>query len=274
MNANDFFEKYSIETINKRTRISPISLRYIKNKEFKKIQRVKFIGFIRIIEKEFGIDLSDLIEEYNQATNHETKSPSENSEIKLQEPKKHNTFILFVLAVILFSLGAYLLYNKYALSQKNTNEINKTAFIPNTEENITDATTEIETKTENKNIIQPPSISEQTKQPVNENENRQITTDTNNSRQQKINAPETIYIHPNQKVWFRAINLDTNKTLEFLTSNPKTLEGSNWYIKFGHGNITVNYGNQTITPDTKKIVRILFHNGKVEYLKKPNRYEK
>ena len=127
MNANEFFEKYSIETINKRTRISPISLRFIKNKEFEKIPRVKFMGFVRIIEKEFNIDLSELIEEYNTATNHIS---SKVEKIKT-EPKKHNTFILFTLALILLLLGAYLLYNNYKTPSKQIKNIKETFISEN-----------------------------------------------------------------------------------------------------------------------------------------------
>ncbi|WP_024787139.1 MULTISPECIES: hypothetical protein [unclassified Lebetimonas] len=61
--------------------------------------------------------------------------------------------------------------------------------------------------------------------------------------------------------------------MEFLTTNPKILKG-NYYIKFGHGNLTIIYNDKNITPNTKKILRILLKNGKFEYLKKPNRFEK
>jgi len=107
--------------------------------------------------------------------------------------------------------------------------------------------------------------------------NKTIIPNNIEKSEEKKQTPITvneINIFPNEKVWFRAINLDNNKTIEYLTSNPKTLEGANWYIKFGHGNITVKYGNETITPDTKKIIRMLFKNGKYEYLKPHNRYEK
>jgi len=117
MNANEFFEQYSIETINKKTRISPISLRFIKNKEYEKIPRVKFLGFVRIIEKEFNVDLSELIEEYNTATNNVS---SKEEKIKYNEPKKQNTFILFILALILLLLGGYLLYKNYKTAPKQT----------------------------------------------------------------------------------------------------------------------------------------------------------
>ncbi|GAB6074530.1 hypothetical protein [Nautilia lithotrophica] len=270
MNANDFFEQYSIEIINKRTRISPISLRYIKNKEFEKIQRVKFLGFIRIIEKEFNVDLSELIEEYNQATNHTITSSSNINETKLQEPKKHNTLMLSILAVVLFSLGAYLLYNKYnSLKSSNINELNKTTFIP-TDENTTSQQPLQEQDNNSKQI----NIEKNTSFSNVSNIKSQPIAKEQTNNTPKTTIPKNIEIYPNEKVWFKAINLDNNKTLEYLTSNPKTLIGPNWYVKFGHGNITINYGNQTITPDTKKIVRILFQNGKIEYLKKPNRYEK
>ncbi len=258
MNAHEFFEKFSIEEINKRTRISPISLRYIKNKEFEKIQRVKFLGFIKIIEKEFKIDLSELVEEYNKTTN-STITHTATEKTTPEKTKKHNTFFLFILAVILFLLGAYLLFNKYnSAKSPSIIELNKTAILEGNDTNQ----------------------SVQYREDINTTPENNFT-ETNKTNLQNIqtenikkNIPQNIEIIPNQKVWFRALNLENNKTVEYLTSNTKILNGTNWYIKFGHGNITINYGNQTITPDTKKIVRILFQNGKVEYLKKPNRYEK
>ena len=283
MNANDFFKEYSIEIINKRTRISPISLKYIKNKEFKKIPKVKFIGFIRKIEKEFKIDLSEFIEEYNQATNFKE---TQNHDIKLEEPKKHNTLILFILALILFLLGAYLLYNKYnSKKTQNLNEINKTAFFlniennklnettPETYEDVPDLTAQKTNKTKKTTFKDyNETIIKQT--PTGQNIIIGHFRESNHTDDNTSNIPQKIKIKTDKKLWFRAVNLDNNKTFEYIINSYKTLIGPNWYVKFGHGNITINYGNQTINPQTKKIIRILFKNGKVEYLKKPNRYEK
>jgi len=259
MNANDFFNQYSIEIINKRTRISPISLRYIKNKEFEKIPRVKFLGFVKIIEKEFEIDLSELVEEYNQATNHIS---NDKSDVKLKEPKKHNTLILFILAVILFSLGAYLLYTNY--NQNGTKKELNATYIPVNDKNISDENTTDTQQNEKQKIANTLKVDEK----------NSTSTTKFSSKQKTLLTPKEIEIVPNEKVWFKAVNLDNNKTVEYLTSNPKTLKGANWYIKFGHGNITIYYGEKTIAPETKKILRILFKDGKTEFLKKPNRYEK
>jgi cytoskeletal protein RodZ len=256
MNAYEFFEKYSIETINKKTRISPISLRFIKNKKFEKIPRVKFIGFVRIIEKEFNVNLSELIEEYNQTTN---SKEEEKEDIKIEKPK-NNTFWVFLLALILLIIGSYLLYKKY--NNKKVPIIKKTYLI----EPLNETTANKNSSLKSINI----SV-------IDKNETIKEINNTIKKTKKEIQqpiSPVNIKIIPNEKVWFKAKNIDTNKTVEFLTSNPKTLEGANWYIKFGHGYITIKYGNETITPDTKKIVRILFRNGKYEYLKLHNRYEK
>ena len=236
------FEKYSIEEINKRTKISPISLRYIKNKEFSKLPRVKFIGFIRIIENEFKVDLSDLIKEYEEATKHIKEN---NNEIKFEKPKKNSNFLITLFAISLIIIGGYYLY-------KTTNQ-NKNKLVEQNYSTIQ----EIE-KTITKEIEQNLSNIE-----INET----------NITEQNITI-KSIKIIPKEKVWFRAINLDNNKTVEYLTSSPKELNGSNWYIKFGHGYIIIHYGDEIITPNTKKIVRILLKNGKYEFLKKTNRYEK
>jgi len=222
MNANDFFEQYSIEIINKRTRISPISLRFIKNKEFEKIPRVKFMGFVRIIEKEFEIDLSELIEEYNTATNHVS---SKEEKTKYKEPKKHNTFILFILALILLLLGAYLLYNNYKTSPKQTKNIKET-FVPENEKNNTNTEQNITNSIENNETIQTFPQEIQKKQ-ISDSKKTVQQKNAQKTETKQTNTINEINIFPNEKVWFRAKNLDNNKIVEYLTSNPKTLKGAN-----------------------------------------------
>jgi len=273
MNAHEFFEKYSIETINKRTRISPISLRFIKNKEFEKIPRVKFLGFVRIIEKEFKVDFSELIQEYDQAINFKKEVKKEY--VINKETKKSNTFLLLLLALSLLALGSYLLYKNYKGNKKYFTKKTYLVISDNNEtfndENNSQNEFEDDNVTENVNVFDENKTFYEINESIKEaNETNKETNETF----QKFTLPSNIQIIPNRTVWFRAKNLDTNKTVEFLINETKTLEGINWYLKFGHGDITIKYGNETITPDTKKIVRILFKNGKYEYLKSNNRYEK
>ena len=249
MSVEEFFELYSIEEINKKTKISPISLKYIKNKEFDKLIRVKFIGFVRLIEKEYNVDLSELIEEYENFYNKDEvkqeqkeKKEVENKE-KPQKESKNYFFTILIVALFIISAALYFGFlNKK--EQKNEIKIQKTFETNNTnkDKNL-DTTKNIVVKTKEKNL-------------------------TSNAIKDY-----NITIIPNEKVWFRAFNIDTNKTKEFLTSHTKIFKG-NYYMKFGHGNLTIMYNNQIIAPKTKKIIRILFKNGKYNFLNKPNEYEK
>jgi cytoskeletal protein RodZ len=254
-----FFEKYSIEEISKRTKISPISLRFIKNKEYEKIPRVKFLGFIKIMQREFKEDLSYLIEEYDLATNQKpTQKPQQ--ETKKTPPPKKEKNIIYLLAVILLIITGAVIYLTQNSNKISTPQTNQTVANLNIEQNIS---------VENNISQNPNTFATKTSQnttavtaniPQNNTSNPKVVV--------KPSIPKNITIIPNEKVWFRALNLDTNKTYEYLTSHTKTLPGSNYYIKFGHGNVTIEYGNTTITPNTKKIIRLYFHNGKYEYVKK------
>jgi len=255
MNADKFFERYSIEEISKKTKISPISLRYIKNREFDKLPRVKFFGFINIIEKTFNVDLSDLKEEYNNFIKTNNKTEEINTQIKIEPINSNNSNkLILIFALILAILGVYLLKNSY---EKKTNEINAS-------------------HNELSNNISAPiekNISSITKYQII-NQDKTKTTKKNISAEKNVTKLYEVKIIPNEKVWFRAINIENNKSIEYLTSHQKILEKGNYYIKFGHGNVTIIYANQTITPNTKKLVRILLKNGKYQYMKTPNRYEK
>ena len=128
MNVDKFFEKYSIEEISKRTKISPISLRFIKNKEFEKIPRAKFMGFLKIIEKEFNVNLDELREEYDLVK-------KEEKEIKIEvEKEKSNNFLFIAIGVVLLGIGGYFLLKN---SPKKPNQISKPTIINSQEINNT-----------------------------------------------------------------------------------------------------------------------------------------
>ena len=259
MSVEEFFESHSIEEINKKTKISPISLRYIKNREFDKLIRVKFIGFVRLIEKEYNVDLSELIEEYENFYNKDEvkQEQKEKKEIKNKEKsqKAPQNYFFIILIVVLFIISVILYFgflNKKE-KDKNFNSINSSIV----DNKYNDQ--KLLVKSDNKIII------------TKEQNLSHKTVEKNKTKSVIKNYKITII--PNEKVWFSAFNIDTNKTKDFLTSHTKTLEG-NYYIKFGHGNLTIMYNNQIISPKTKKIVRILLKNGKYKFLNKPNRYEK
>jgi len=295
MSANNFFEQHSLEEISKKTKISPISLRFIKNKEYEKIPRVKFLGFIKIIEREYKIDLSHLIEEYDLANNiPHTNSPKEELANIPEINTNNKSYLVIILATILLIIVGYLLWNytkkepeNIAISHIEINETNKTNAKNTTKNNITNIQTtdeNISNKTQNtqsQNIAannefnntkqtstHDKTLTNKTKAKLNTptiTKQSQYTT----PKKEKTTTTYPVTIIPKQKVWFRAINLDTNKTISTLTSRIKTLPKGNYYIKFGHGLVEIKYNDQTISPNTKQIVRIELKNGEYKILQNP-----
>ncbi|WP_457560794.1 helix-turn-helix domain-containing protein [Caminibacter sp.] len=267
MNADKFFNEHSIEEISKKTKISPISLRFIKNKEFDKIPRVKFIGFIKLIEREFKVDLSELINEYDEFNGvkkipQKEEKKEENKSLKNTKKEKH--YLLYILIFIILIISGIIIYQK---TKPKTSETNITA---SASQNITTNTTSSNSynKTKISNIFDNKennsTIQNQTL--INTNQTSNLKTEQKNVK--KTTIPKSITIIPHKKVWYKAINLDTNKTYSYLTSRVHTFPGANYYIKFGHGNVTIEYGDINITPNTNKIVRILLRDGNYTYVKK------
>jgi len=265
MNADKFFEKYSIEEISKKTKISPISLKFIKNKEFDKIPKAKFMGFISIIEKEFNVNLEQLKEEYISSF----KEVSENIKIPVKKVSYYNYFYT-IIAILFIIIGGYLLLKQ---SPKNTIQNNITIKeINNTKEINTNKINNLTIKNENnKSEINNTQLT--ITKNLENNSTNSIISSKNKKNYTKIVQEGNIVIIPHKKVWFKAINIDNNKKYEFLTSKVKILKKGNYYIKFGHGEITILYNDLNITPNTKKIVRILLKNNSYKYLTIRNPYE-
>jgi len=266
------FEKYSIEEISKKTKISSISLKYIKNKEFNKLPRVKFIGFIKIIENEFKVDLSDLIKEYEEATKNIEKN---NNEKTSKKPQKNDGFLIILFAISLVIAGGYYLYKTVNL-YKNTDQ-SKNISIDKNHSIIQEVEKNLSIIENNKTEENKAVVVKEIEKNISKNDTIKEKNITENNLTIKSNIATQIHsikIIPKEKVWFRVINLDNNKTAEYLTASPKEFNGSNWYIKFGHGFITIQYGDEIINLRMKKVVRVLFKNGKYKFLEKPNRYEK
>ena len=77
MPLNDLVKDYSLTTISQKTNIPIEVLEKLLNKEWESLQATKAKGFIAIIEREFGVDLSELKEEANEYySSHKKESPN------------------------------------------------------------------------------------------------------------------------------------------------------------------------------------------------------
>jgi hypothetical protein len=135
-------------------------------------------------------------------------------------------------------------------------------------QNITKPIIETNISKENNSTQTEYNITTKTIKNNSNDQNKTSNAEKTSQKNQIKKEIKYVKIIPNKLLWFKAVNLDTNKTYEYLTSKPKTLPGNHYYIKLGHGEETIEYGDLNITPKTKKIVRIILQNGTYKYVKK------
>jgi hypothetical protein len=254
-------EKYSLKEIEEKTRISPVALKKLFNYEFEGISKIKLKGFLKILKKEFSeYDFSILEEKANEFYSKDIIKED------ITKPKKENNNlkVYFVVFILLVMIGGLIYYMKQNVPIKGT-----TNHIPKIDKTIIEQTPEkkAEKKLETKSLIEDNTTNENLIK-KDENLSEENTTKIKENKQLKeIN--NTLVILPLEKVWLKVTYLDNFESKEYLTSHPIELNGSrDLFIKLGHGMETFIYKDNNLTPNTKKIVRIILKDGNLTITKK------
>ena len=129
MLLNEILKEDNIEVISEKTKISKFNLEAISAAEFDKLRKVKSLGFISILEREYKVELTALRE---QALEYYDKN-SEIQKVTLTAPKNEEKsgsskwFKFFILIVIAYTVW-------YFFTQFDKNML--TNLIPITKEKI------------------------------------------------------------------------------------------------------------------------------------------
>ena len=120
MQLNDILEENSIKSISQKTKIAEDNLEKLLAKNFDELKKVKTLGFISIIEREYNADLGALREEaytyYSQIG--EDKSNTLGISIVEEKKGKSKFFIVVILALLAYATWYFLTqFDKKYLSQ-------------------------------------------------------------------------------------------------------------------------------------------------------------
>jgi len=136
MQLNEVIEENSLATISKRTRISVENIERLVQRDFGSMKRVKALGFISILEREFGIELDGLRQE---CIEYFRPYPEEEFDAKLvvtvPESNEHSggylSKILMLLVLFAVGYGAWYFFtnNKNSFQDSNTSVHADTSFI-------------------------------------------------------------------------------------------------------------------------------------------------
>lgn len=134
--AIEILKKIGVKEINKTTKISVNKIEDILEKRFSNVQRVRVVGFLKILEREYKVDLSGWLKEYDESfvvevdTSNESNSPVVEhpiSNLYLDTQKQKDDLIAerkkqviskkrfyIIIAVVVVILGGYFIFKSFS----------------------------------------------------------------------------------------------------------------------------------------------------------------
>ncbi|MGL2645266.1 sialidase [Helicobacter pylori] len=262
-----------IQEIYKATKIASKNINYILEKRYESLSRVYARGFIQILEREYKIDLSAWMKEFDkvcvfkEGVGEEQKqetSPEETAKKPLKveldysinqantslskKSSKWKPFVI-VLGVVVIILAVIIIQNSYSLKEEKGQE---NAIKPGTKKNSFNEANPTE-----ENKLEPtPKPKEKQEKPKEQDKQEKEAIKEN---------PDTIYIMPKRDIWVEVIDLDEKKnSFQKVLKKSYPLEAKNHrlLLRFGHGHLILKNNHQEQDYNDGKTRRFLYEPNK------------
>ncbi|GAA7545715.1 hypothetical protein JP0017_13510 [Helicobacter pylori] len=263
-------KEVGVTEICKATKIASKNIHSILEKRYESLSRVHARGFIQILEREYKMDLSAWMKEFDKVCvfkegvseekNQET-DPEETAKKPLKveldysinqantslskKSSKWKPFVL-VLGVVVIILVVVIIQNSSSLKEEREQE---SAIKSGTKKNsFNDANLAEENKLEPTPKLEekPKEQDKQGKEAIKEN-------------------PNTIYIIPKRDIWVEVIDLDEKKNSfqkVFKKSYPLETKNHRLLLRFGHGHLSLKNNHQEQNYNDSKTRRFLYEPNK------------
>ncbi|MBH0268731.1 sialidase [Helicobacter pylori] len=256
--------------ICKATKIASKNIHSILEKRYESLSRVHARGFIQILEREYKIDLSAWVKEFDkvcvfkEGVGEEQKqetSPEETAKKPLKveldysinqantslskKSSKWKPFVI-VLGVVVIILVVVIIQNSSSLKEERGQE---SAIKPDTKNSPFNEVS----PTEEKKLEPTPKLEEKHKE-----------HDKQGKEAIKEN-PNTIYIIPKKDIWVEVIDLDEKKnSFQKVFKKNYSLETKNHrlLLRFGHGHLSLKNNHQEQEYNDSKTRRFLYEPNK------------
>jgi hypothetical protein len=117
MQLNELLEENSTKTISQRTNIAEENIERLLDNDFGAIKRVKTLGFISILEREYKIDLSKLREDALAYYDQKGEDESVTLGLPIVEEKKGRSKWLWLIILILLGYASWFFFTQFDQSQ-------------------------------------------------------------------------------------------------------------------------------------------------------------
>ncbi len=263
-------KEVGVAEICKATKIASKNIHSILEKRYESLSRVHARGFIQILEREYKIDLSAWMKEFDKACAFkEGVSEEQNQETDPEEKTKNplkveidysinqaNTSLskksskwkpfVLVLGVVVIILAVVIIQNSSSLKEEKGQE---SAIKSGTKKNSFNKAN----PTEENKLELTPKLEEKSKE-QDKQEKEAIKED-----------PNTIYIIPKKDIWVEVVDLDEKKnSFQKVFKKNYSLETKNHrlLLRFGHGHLSLKNNHQEQEYNDGKTKRFLYEPNK------------
>ena len=279
MEGFEKLKEIGLEEICNKTHIDCDAVEFILNKDFEKLAKFNVCGFIKILERDFDIDLSDFKDEFEQfKIEHKEISdkikvwPQLDTYVSNKNSKHFGTFftILIFILLILFYFYNFKIYEKISLNDifedKNRSIIYSDAKIVETvNQKVEIPAVVFANKDENVDFNETKildNLDENLTKIENQNLDQNLTT-----KDEILQNPKLI-IQPNDEIWIGIIDLKTRAKTSLQTDKNYELNlTKDSLIVTGHGNFDLNESGKITNFNTKNSKRFLIQNGEIKEIK-------
>jgi hypothetical protein len=251
--ALDRLKNIGAQKIYEDTHIPVEHVQAILYESFDGLSKVQFIGFISILEREYGDDLSEM-RSHGIAYFDEKSVPDEaitdDSIFKPSSNKKNRTVFYIIFAIILFSVAVF--YSMQSANKTLHTAIKENKIIKEVknnivlDKNISDANRTLQTVVDTKDINTTETVEKQKVDEV------------------QVAAPKSFKIIAKTKVWLGYIDVATNKKYQKTFKGELDLDPTKeWLLFFGHGYIDIIINGEKEQFNEKKTLRMLYKDGNI-----------
>ena len=247
----DKLKKIGIQKIHENTHISRLHVEAILQEDFSAMTKIQLLGFISILEREYGLILDEL---KDTAIKHfkEIQEQHAGEEVKvfLAPKRKRNLTPLYITVVIFIFVSIMFITMRASSDKEEITVIDNTAI--DSAKSYIEPEPELEpiidtTPDENLTIKEPEAVKLEAQEVL---EKEEITS---------------FKIIPNAKVWLGYIDLNTYKKYQRTFKNEFDLDPSkDWILAFGHGNLKIEINGVIKKYKIKRNVRFSYVNGQLE----------
>lgn len=289
------FEKLKdigVETIYQRTYIAHQNIEFILDKDFAKLNnKFKATGFITMLEKEFGLDLSDFKKEAEKFFDHK-ESEKQKVMASQNEPKEiDKRLIIYPIAIVSVLLVLFLIIGSFSSDNDESGTMIQATNNPpevaidKLVENVPPVVQE-EIKVDEQQKTAPDAVAvepkqEEIKQEVKQEQKQEVIVEQKPKVEQpivkeepKVEAPKIpvaslpkIKITPAVQIWVGVIYLDDFSKKDYLSTKTFELDNTrDQLILTGHGRLTINVGDKEQVHTDENRLRFLYQNGEFKMI--------